>query len=163
MRTACFTIFSSLCILTLLAGCSLVGGTGQLEKARNYRVTPVVGWKEAGRSDSDQAFRTESGNLVSLTSSCNRNTGASLEVLTRQLMMGTRNSQVQKQKHQHVGNVDGLLTEATAKFEGTLLYLNFFVAKSKNCVFDFSLMGPKAIVAKDTEDFLKFVASLEHG
>src|SRR5437763_533123 len=75
--------------LGLFAGCALVGGGTDLERASGYSVSPPDPWKNRSRGDSDRAYLLPSGNIVTLVSSCNRNPDAPLDVLTRHLLMGT--------------------------------------------------------------------------
>lgn len=146
------------------AGCALMGGgNAPPPKSKHYRVSAPEGWKEDDRADSDRAYRLASGSLVTLNSSCTRNSDAPLEVLTKHLLFGARNVQVDKRETMTVAGEQGLYSQVRATVDKVPFYLHLFVLPKSGCVFDFSLMNPKGISEKDGEEFLAFVKSFKHG
>ncbi len=156
------TITSTFAAL-LLCGCSLIGGGAGLEHADGYELVAPEGWKRKGREESDRAYKLASGNIATLTSSCNENPSAPLDVLTRHLLMGTRNTTIKKREKVQWGPNEGLFTDVTAKLEGAPFHLNLFVIAKAGCVFDFSLVSPGEISQADSQAFQEWVASFKYG
>lgn len=148
---------------SLLSGCAFLGGgNAPLPKAKGYEIQAPTNWKEEGREESDKAYRLTSGSIVTINSSCTRNTKVPLEVLTKHLLLGLRNVAVEKQELLEVAGEQGMYSQVRATLEGTLIYSHLFVLPKRNCVFDFSLMNRRPISEKDAEAFLSFVKSFKY-
>ncbi len=145
------------------AGCSIVGGAPDLERASGYHVDPPESWSRKGRAESDRAYTLPSGNVVTLVSSCHRSPDAPLDVLTQHLLMGTRGTTVKKREKTTFGKNAGLHSLVVTKLEGKTFHLELFVLAKNECVFDFSLLSPKEIPASDSKAFQQFVGSFQYG
>jgi hypothetical protein len=148
---------------TSLGSCALVGGPADLERASGYTYAAPGGWDRRGRGESDRAFALPSGNVVSLVSSCNRNPDAPLDVLTRHLLIGTRQVKILSRAKTKFGENEGLHSKIVATLEGKPFHLELFVLAKDKCVFDFSLISPKEIPASDSKAFETFIASFHYG
>lgn len=144
-------------------GCALVGGEIKLERASDYKVTAPANWKRASSGESDSAYTLPSGNVATLVSSCNRDQSASLDVLTRHLLIGTRSVKVKEKKTSAFGPNEGMHSRVSAKLEKRPFELELFVLSKGGCVFDFSLVSPKTISAEDSEAFHQFIGSFQYG
>lgn len=151
------------CIALACAGCSIVGGAPDLERASGYRVEPPESWSRKGRAESDRAYSLPSGNVVTLVSSCHRSPDAPLDVLTRHLLMGTRGTTVKKREKATFGKNAGLHSTIVTKLEGKPFHLELFVLAKNECVFDFTLMSPREIPESDSQAFQQFVGSFQYG
>jgi hypothetical protein len=152
--------------MLFIEGCVLFGGgSGEIEpqKATGFTVKTPAGWKKKVQDESDQAYRLESGSLVTLNSSCHRHFDAPLEVLTRQLLIGSRNIEVEHQDSLSADGAEGLYTNVRATLDGVPFYLDLFVLKRESCIFDFSLVNPKNFTTKDREEFRSFIKSFHYG
>lgn len=144
-------------------GCALFGSGPDLQRAKGYSVKAPSSWENVEKAESDRAFRLPSGGLATVTSSCNRNSDAPLETLTKHLMLGARHVNILEQKRENVDGVAGLKTKVKATFEGKPINLVLFVLAKEDCIFDFSMMSPKEITSGDDSDFMKLVQSFNYG
>lgn len=154
-----YTFFFYLSCLWLLGACALIGGSTDIERAGNYTLTAPSDWVRSNSGEGDRAYLLPSGNRVSLVSSCNRDPEAPLEILTRHLLMGTRNVTTVAREKRRIGTSEGLYTKVTARLEGKPFHLELFVTAQNRCVFDFSLVSPTAIPKSDTDSFETFIRS----
>jgi len=147
------------------AGCSLFGsGENKIQRADSYDLSTPTDWKQLGsRGDSDRAYQLPSGNTVSITSHCDRNKEASLRVLTRQLLIGSRNIKTLEQHEIVIPSGMGLFTSVEAVSDGSPFFLGLAVVKKMGCVFDFSLVSPKSLKKDEVAEFIKFVKSIQYG
>ncbi len=145
-------------------GCAFMGGGGgsDLKKSQEYRAAAPANWKPVEAAESDRAFSLPGETTVTLTSSCNKTGKASLELLTKHLLIGSRNVTVLQQEKRTVGKNEGLLTSVKATLEGKPFNLLLFVLPAAGCVFDFSLVSPKEISESNRQDFINYVQSFKH-
>lgn len=148
-----------------LTQCALLGGGGEkINRADEYKLSAPSDWRElSNRGESDRAYRLPSGNKVSVTSFCDRNREASLRVLTRQVLIGTRNIRVLDEQDIAVERGSGLFTHVQTSAEGKTLFLGIGIIKKMGCVFDFSLVSSQAISPGEKNAFLNFIKSLHYG
>ena len=152
---------AAICLIT--CACSMLGGAPDLERASGYQVEAPSEWSRRSRGDSDKAYSLPTGNVVTVVSSCHRNSTAPLDVLTRHLLMGTRDVQVKKRQKLKLGPNEGLNSRIVAKMEGQPIHLELFVLAKNDCVFDFSLVSPQEIPEGDSKAFHQFIASFRYG
>ena len=150
----------------ILAGCALFGGgpddrVNSLKRSKDYTVKPPTNWSSIDRVDSDSAYRTSAGNIVTVTSSCDRDSKQPLELLTRHLLIGARKIQTISTEHITVSQADGLYSHVQAQLEGRPFELHLFVASLKGCIFDFSLVSPSTINSTETLEFKTFLRSFQ--
>lgn len=150
-------------VCALFTRCSIVGSATDLERASGYRVQAPESWSRTRGGESDRAFQTPTGNVVSLVSSCNNNPDAPLDVLTRHLLIGTRGVKVVSREKAKFGNNEGLLSKVIAQLEGKPFHLELFVLAKEKCVFDFSLISPNEIAESDSKEFGTFIESFNYG
>lgn len=139
------------------------GGGDTLSRARGYKVTPPVTWKAENKREADQAYVTPAGSVATLTSSCQRDSTAPLDALTRHLLMGARKAKFKSKETMTVDGVDGMLSTVTAKYDGVAFNMVLFVLPKDGCIFDFTLLNPKPIAASDVDAFKTFVNSFQYG
>ncbi len=77
--------------------------------------------------------------------------------------MGARNINFAKKEKVKVAGEEGLHSSVKATLDGNPFLLELFVLPNHGCVFDFSLVSPKLISDKDSEEFLAFVKSFTYG
>ena len=159
--------YGSLCFLAIALAsshCALFGGGNgdNLRHASGYKVATPSDWKSIEKGESDSAYRLPSGAIMELTSSCKQRNSTSLEVLTKQLLMGTRNIRIEKQEKVPISNGSGLLTQLSAQDQGSVVYLDVIVFSERGCVFDFSLVGKTRFSEPEVSQFLQLAKSLQY-
>jgi hypothetical protein len=153
----------ALCGTLFLTHCSLIGGSG-LKRAKNISYSVPSSWIETDSDDeSDKAFKLSSGSTVTLTSSCQNSRQATLESLTKDLLLGARKVRFIKQEKINIANAQALFSHVNATVEGKAFQLLFVVTKKNNCIFDFSLLSPKSIPQQEISEFLDFAKSFNYG
>ncbi len=155
--------WAALCLFASIAGCAIFGGGSEITHAKGAKVQPPSGWRDTDKDDSDRAYRLASGSVATFTSSCKRDTKAPLEILTKQLLMGTRNVKIVHQEPVKIKDADGLHSSVKATVDGVPFHLDLFVLKQAGCIFDFTLMNPGSLGSRDIEEFTAFVKSFEYG
>lgn len=164
MKTTTFFTWLGLSIPFLTSCALLGGGSEKIQRAETYHLNSPTEWQELGsRGESDRTYRLPSGNKVSVTSFCDRNRDATLRVLTRQVLIGTRNIKVLEEQNILVPNGSGLFTHVQAFAEGKNLFLGIGIVKKSGCVFDFSLVSSNPLTANEKNSFLSFIKSLQYG
>ena len=88
---------------------------------------------------------------------------ATPEILTKQLLMGARNIQVEKRQTLLVSGKDALYSSVKATLDGVPFHLEIVVVPYQNCVFDFTLLNQKEIPEGEKRQFFSFVNSLQYG
>lgn len=148
-----------------LSGCALFGGGSEsFKRVKGYQVVPPNGWtSRETKNESDQAFKTQNGNIATVTSSCQRNAQAPLEVLTKHLLLGARNIRYAQRRKLVVDGAEGLYSSVQATLDGVPFNLLLFVLPTHSCVFDFSLVSPRSFFEADKQEFLTFVQSFIYG
>lgn len=155
-------------ILLFSSGCVIFGGNtaedrvSSLRRSKNYQVEGHPNWKSIDRADSDIAFRLQSANVATVTSSCERDAAQPLELLTKHLLIGARKIQIVKRETMIVNESPGLYSHVRAQLENRPFELHLFVISKGNCVFDFSLVSPSKISDEEVNEFLSFVRSFRY-
>ncbi|MBI4404613.1 MAG: hypothetical protein HY537_10650 [Deltaproteobacteria bacterium] len=150
--------------LAMQSGCALLGGGGagpSIQHAKGYKVTPPKNWTTTDEGEGDRAYKLSSGSLATLLSSCNRDPQASLELLTKHLLIGAREIEYRRQNKLKIGAAEGLYSSVQATMDGVSVELDLFVLRKNGCVFDFSLMNPKRLSDNDRDEFSTFIRSLQ--
>jgi hypothetical protein len=156
-------VFAGLALLSL-CGCALFGGEREIPKSKDYRIVAPKTWHPKKNDDSDVAYQMASGNVVTLNSSCDRISKTSLDILTRQLLLGARQVAVEKREKLEVDGEIGLFSKIRATIEGQAVSLEIFVVSHANCVYDVALMSPQPSISdSDHREFLTFIKSLNYG
>jgi hypothetical protein len=150
-------------VFLILNACSLMGGAEKINHADDYDLGRPETWNKISKKDSDHAYSLPSGAIVIVNSSCDHRSGAPLDVLSNQLLIGSRKRKMEPRRDEKIGEHTGAWTAGRVEMEGVPIYLNLFVTKNEDCVFDFSLMRRNAITASDTAEFKKFIATLKYG
>lgn len=163
IRTLFFILFSSLPWIT---SCALLGGGGSREfpRAKGYEVVAPSSWKETSTNgESDKAYLNSAKNIATVTSSCSSESKFSLEVLTKQLLMGSRNIKYKEKKKISVDGQEGLYSDVQSTLDAKPFYLLIFVLPKGDCIFDFTLVSPKLFTDLEKQEFLVFISSFKHG
>jgi hypothetical protein len=100
---------------------------------------------------------------VIVTTYCDRNKEASLKVLTRQLLIGSRNIKTLQEETLLIEGGSGLFTYVQATSDGAPFFLGLAIMKKMGCVFDFSLLSQSSIPQQELQDFVSFAKSLRYG
>ncbi len=140
-----------------------MGGAEKLQHADDYDLGRPENWNKISKKDSDHAYSLPSGSIVIVNSSCDHRSGAPLDVLSNQLLIGSRKRKMEPRRDEKIGDHAGAWTAGRVEMDGVPIYLNLFVTKNEDCVFDFSLMRKSVITASDTAEFKKFIATLKYG
>jgi hypothetical protein len=146
-----------------VSSCALIGGTEAIQRAKHFEVKAPENWKAIEKNNSDFAYRTANGGIVTLTSSCERTSEAPLEALTRHLLIGARDVKVIKREKKLIGSSLGLSSRIITKADGQTFYIDLFVSAQNKCVFDFALINANEISKEEKEAFYSFIASFENG
>ena len=155
-----FGIFS--CAL-LLARCSLLSSSG-LQHAKDLSLTAPSTWTETeSEGDTDKAFKTAAGSMVTVTSSCQENRQVSLRNLTRDLLLGAKKVKFIQQQPMIIARTEALFSHVNTTVEGKAFQLLFIVLRKNSCVFDFSLVSPKPISQGEIQEFISFTKSFDYG
>ena len=165
-KRICWHLFSYiLCgILLFSAACSIFGGANELQHAKGYSVVTPTSWQPTESSgESDHSYRLPTGSLAFISSSCNRIEKSTPEILTKQLLIGTRNIRVEKRESLVVNGKESLYSSVEATLDGVLFYLEIVVVPFDSCVFDFTLLKKKNISEHERVEFFSFVKSLHYG
>lgn len=162
-KRAISSVFALTAFSFFLSGCSLFSSGPDLQHAAGYQFQPLPQWKSASRGDSDRAYRLPSNNVFTVTSSCNRHADAPLEVLTRHLLIGTRNVQYLQQKKVVVDGGEALFSEVKSDLADEPFHLMIVVLSKNSCIFDFTLVSPQPISPKDEEQFWSAIKSFKYG
>lgn len=147
-----------------LSSCAIFGGgeTG-LKRASDYQLEVPEDWEKLkSKGETDRAFRLPSGNAVTVISSCKTRRGGNLKVLSRQLLIGTRNRKILQEKQFEVSEGSGLFSSVKANLDGKRVYLGLVVIKKRGCVFDFTLMSSSPLPQEELDEFLSFAKTLEY-
>ena len=149
----------------LMPACALFGGGGEgsWARAEKYSVTAPPSWRIRNKESSDRAYQLPSGNVATLTSSCNRNPDTPLPILTKHLLFGTRNVVYERKEPITVDGAQGLLSKVRTTMDGSKFHMELVVVVKNGCVFDFTLVSPKDLPDGDESDFLTFVRSFRYG
>jgi len=150
-------------VLTM-TGCALFGsGDTEPPTAKGYTIRTPQHWIPQPKNQSDYAFKLPTGPVLTVTSTCAQNADAPLEVLTRHLLIGSRNITILRRAPKTIDGVGGLFSEVRATYDKEPFFLNVFVLPKLGCVFDFTLISPKPIPVEETQEFLNFLESFHYG
>ncbi len=142
-----------------ISSCALFGPGPEIVHAKGFESHAPASWKNIDPGESDSAYRLPSNDIATLTSSCHGHSDASLEILTRHLLFGSRNVKVSEQRRVSVNGVPALRSEVHETMEGKPFHLILVVLSKNGCVFDFSLVSNKAISSQEDQEFMKFAQS----
>ncbi len=147
-------------VVGLSGGC--FSGKRSVKHAEGYNLIAPSGWQEHGHGENERAYKLPSGNLVAVTSSCDRHAQADLQILTRDLLLGTRKQTYKKQEHMTINGAKALYSSLVAQLEGKPVHYEAVVLSKDNCIFDFTMVSRKAIGSADVSQFLSFVKSFQY-
>jgi hypothetical protein len=152
-------ILSLTCTLfTSVPGCALFG-SGDPPRAK-YSLNAPQNWKSEERAESDLAFILPSGNTVTVSSSCTRDSRAPLDLLTRHLLIGTRNVVVERREKMSVHELVGLYSSVRATVDKIPFHMEVFVIAREACIYDFMLLSPSEISRIEANEFRDFIRSI---
>jgi hypothetical protein len=144
--------------------CALLTGTEPgLKHSSRYKISAPSNWKVKGQDESDYAYSLPSGNIATVNSACERDTQVTLEILTRQLMIGLRSLNFLRKENMVIDGKEGQFSAVRASEQGVPFYLNLFVVTKEDCIFDFTLVSPRPIPSQETEEFQSLLKSFHYG
>lgn len=129
---------------------------GELQKSGlRYSVqTLPEGWRKLALADNDLAYVHDgTEHSLALNSTCEGYNDASLDVLTRHLIMGFTEVKTLEQSHFELDGRDALRTHVSAKLDGVPLEMGFVVLKKDGCVYDFTYLAPDGHFADQVAAF----------
>ncbi len=151
----------SFVFLLLVVSCSFFSSS--TKKAENYFIYSPVKWKKIDSGESDIAFKLASGSIVTVSSLCDEITTLDLKLLTKHLLMGTRNVVYERQEQITIDKEAALFSSVTTTMKSKNIYLLIVVLIKNSCVFDFSIINSKKITKDEQTEFLNFVESFRYG
>ena len=110
----------------------------------------------------DAAYHLASGEMITVTSSCEPEEERTLEDLTNGLLLGMRNMK-RRSERKRLGRWDGLRTHVQGTLNQKMFYLDLFVARQAGCVFDFVLMSPFPLAEKVQGSFYQWIEENGYG
>ena len=124
---------------------SLQSGTYRGNGVR-YRIGPLAStWRRVDINTPEQndlAFSNEALDaLVQVNSSCSPELDLPLPALTNHLLIGFTDRNVHQEGTLSLDGREALRTHVTAKLDGVLRELLFYVLKKNGCVYDFALVS----------------------
>ena len=160
-----FEILGLMGVTIMASNCALFGGGGGdgFRHATGYLFSAPTEWKSIDKGESDAAYRLPSGAIMEMTSSCTRASAAPLEVLTKHLLLGSRNIRIERQERIKISDGDGLLTQLTSQNRGSPVFLNIIVFAERGCIFDLSLLGSRRFSETELSQYLQLARSFRYG
>lgn len=141
-------------------------------KSANYSITPPSEpWRSVPVGESpnsidalkaDLAFEdTRSGAIISLNSLCRKYTEASLDELSRNLVLGVKNKQVVRERFFDLDGQKAKDTTINGEVEKAKVQIRTVVTKRNLCTYDFILVAVPEQIPQSEPAFEKFLASFK--
>jgi hypothetical protein len=124
-----------------------------------YRVGELPGWRVVRQKGTEIAFFDESRSAIAqANATCRQDSEvASLNVLTRHLLIGYTDVQVRHEEKVPLAAREALHTVLDARLDGVPVVLDLYVLKRNGCIFDLSLAAPPDRYSSASGDFARFV------
>jgi hypothetical protein len=124
-----------------------------------YRVGELPGWRVVRQKGPEIAFFDDRHNAIAQANATCRADAevASLKVLTRHLLIGYTEVEVQHEEKVPMAAREALHTIVHAKLDGVPMVLDLYVLKRNGCIFDLSLAAPPDRYSIASADFARFV------
>jgi hypothetical protein len=125
-----------------------------------YRVGALPpGWRLVHQEGTSVGFFSEEvGGVIEANATCRDDADAApLGALTRQLLIGYTDRNVESQQTVPLDEREALRTRVTAKLDGVPMTLDLYVMKRDGCIFDLSYAAPPAAFTRGSDDFGRFV------
>jgi hypothetical protein len=149
------------CLLLGFLGCAHYDVEGRRLCAGDvcYRWGELPGWRLLRHKGGAIAFFQDQFDAVAQANATCRDDAeaASLEVLTRHLLIGYTEVQVHHNDRTMLAGREALHTIAGAKLDGVPVMLDLYVIKRNGCIFDLSLAAPPGRYHAAVPDFSRFV------
>jgi hypothetical protein len=156
--------------LAALAGCAH-GPKGHVEAAAGggdrvcaghvcYRVGALgEDWRLVHQEGAAVGFYSEAvGGVIEANATCRDDAEAApLRALTRQLLIGYTDRNIEEQRTVPLAGREALRTRVQAKLDGVPMTLDLYVLKRNGCIFDLSYAAPPALFTRGADDFARFV------
>lgn len=148
-----------------LAGCAHGGYDAAANQVchdrRCYRLGELgPGWRLVYQKEAAVGFYNDAvGGVIEANSTCRQDAEAApLQTLTRHLLIGYTDRQVESQEKVPLAHREALHTRATAKLDGVPMALELYVLKRNGCIFDLSYVAPPSTAERGRAAFARFVA-----
>ena len=103
-------------------------------------------------------FSDSVGGVIEANATCRDDADAApLRALTRQLLIGYTDRNVESQDKVSLDEREALHTRVDAKLDGVPMTLDLYVMKRNGCIFDLSYAAPPDAFARGAADFQRFV------
>jgi hypothetical protein len=125
-----------------------------------YRVGALgEGWRLVHQKGASVGFYSEAvGGVVEANATCRDDAEAApLKTLTRQLLIGYTDRQIEEQRLLALAGREALRTRVHVKLDGVPMTLDLYVLKRNGCIFDLSYAAPPDAFARGEDDFARFV------
>jgi hypothetical protein len=125
-----------------------------------YRVGALPeGWRLVHQEGAAVGFYSDAvGGVIAANATCRDDADAApLKALTRQLLIGYTERNIESQDKVALDAREALRTRATAKLDGVPMALEILVMKRNGCIFDLSYAAPPTDFDRGTGDFQRFV------
>jgi hypothetical protein len=119
----------------------------------------LPGWQLIRQKGAEIAFFHDHFDAVAQANATCRDDAeaASLEVLTRHLLIGYTDVEVQHKERTELDAREALHTIVHARLDGVPVVLDLYVLKRNGCIFDLSLAAPPGRYSSAVPDFARFV------
>lgn len=155
-----------------LSSCSMLFPDRSAPKSANYGVTPPGDpWRSVPVGENpnsidalkaDLAFEdTRTGAIISLNSLCRKYTEASLDELSRNLVLGVKNKQVVRERFFDLNGRKAKDTTIDGEVEKSKVQIRTVVTKNNLCTYDFILVATPEQFPQSEPAFEKFLASFK--
>ena len=156
----------------VIPGCSILFPDASAPKSGTYQVTPPGDpWKSVPVGETmasvdalkaDLAYEdTRTGAIISLNSICRKYQKASLDELSRNLVLGIKDKQVIRERETTVGGAEAKDTLIQGEVEGARVQIRTVVLKKNSCTYDLIHVASPEKAESTEKDFEAFVTSLQ--
>ena len=161
-----------LAAVTVSSGCSILFPDASAPKSGAYSVTPPGDpWKSipvGERTDSIDALKadvayedTRSGAIISLNSLCRKYTNASLDELSRNLVLGIKDKQVLSERDFELSGAPAKDTVIQGEVENAKVQIRTVVLKKNFCTYDLIFVASPERVQISEKYFDEFIKSFK--
>lgn len=162
----------AIAIMSSFVGCAILFPDRSAPKSANYSIQPPADpWRSVPVGESpesiealraDMAFEnTRTGAILSLNSVCRKYTAASLEELSRNLVLGIREKKVIRERFFEVDGTRAKDTMLAGEVENAPVQIRTVVMKKNQCTYDFILVSTPERMESSEPAMDSFLASFK--
>jgi hypothetical protein len=156
-----------LVLANFMISCSFTGPVRTDRKASGYQLAQLhSGWQALKAEDVGNADVVFSNNksraLLSISSVCDRYPDASLDALTRQLLVPFQNVEMISTETIQISNRSALKKEVRGFVDGVPVHSLVTVLRKNECIFDFTMHAKDSLSENDIKDFNNFIRGFRY-